>query len=129
MVASTIVTAVSLPVYWTLYRAYGGTGLVIASNIGILLQTFVLAIMLHLRGMVSLAGLDWRELARSAAAATLAGALCALILRAVHLQQGFRFDLAVLTAGSLAWLLVAWAALKLTGSALPAELRRRLLRT
>src|ERR1700687_370016 len=34
MVASTVVTILSVPVYLALYHAYGGTGLVVASNIG-----------------------------------------------------------------------------------------------
>jgi putative peptidoglycan lipid II flippase len=61
MVASTIVTVLSLPIYWSLYRAYGGLGLVAASNIGILAQTLVLAVMLHRDGLVRLNGLDWAE--------------------------------------------------------------------
>jgi putative peptidoglycan lipid II flippase len=128
MVASTIVTVVSLPVYIALYRAHGGTGLVIASNIGILAQTLVLALMLHRRGMVRLQGLGWAEIARSIAASVLGGALCALLLRAIYLGQGFRFDLLALAAGSLAWWLAAWATLHLTGSNLPQEMKRRLLR-
>ena len=61
MVASTMVTVLSVPIYWALYHAYGGTGLVIASNIGILAQTLVLAGMLHHAGLVRLSGLGWAE--------------------------------------------------------------------
>ena len=129
MVASTIVTILSLPVYWLLYRTHGGTGLVIASNIGIFSQTLVLALMLHREGLVRLSGLNWPELAKSLAAAAVAGAATAAVLHLIHMNHGFRFDLLVLAAGTLAWLLAGWATLRLTGSGLPAEVQRRLIRS
>jgi putative peptidoglycan lipid II flippase len=129
MVASTVVTVLSLPVYLALYRAYGGTGLVVASNIGILAQTLVLAVMLHHEGLVRLSGLGWAEMGKSLAAACAAGAVSTAVLRAIHMQGGFRFDMLVLAVGTLAWLLVGWAALRITGSSLPGEVRRRLIRS
>ena len=128
MVASTVVTILSVPVYLAMYRAYGGTGLVVASNIGILAQTLVLATMLHYAGMVRLSGLDWAEIGRSLAAACVAGAVSAAVLHVIHMESGFRFDAAVLAAGTLAWLLVGWAVLRFTGSSLPGEVSRRLIR-
>ena len=44
MVAGTLVTVASLPVYWSLYQSFGPAGLAIASDIGILIQTLTLAI-------------------------------------------------------------------------------------
>ena len=129
MVASTIVTFLSVPIYWTLYHAYGGTGLVIASNVGILAQTLVLAGMLHHAGLVRLSGLGWAELGRSLAAACAAGAVCAAILHAIPMPSGFRFDALVLAAATLAWFLVGFAALQIMGSSLPAEVKRRLIRS
>jgi putative peptidoglycan lipid II flippase len=126
MVASTIVTVCSLPVYWSLFHAYGGIGLVVASNIGILLQTAVLAGMLHRDGLVRLGGLDWMELGRSAAAACAAGGASFAVLRLLPLQHGFRFDTMALTAGTAVWLGVGWAVLLGLGSGLPSEVRRRL---
>lgn len=128
MVASTAVTILSVPVYLAMYRAYGGTGLVVASNIGILAQTLVLATMLHYAGMVRLGGLGWAEIGRSLAAACVAGAVSTAILHVIHMESGFRFDAAVLAAGTLAWLLVGWAVLRITGSSLPGEVSRRLIR-
>ena len=64
MVAGTIVTLVSLPIYDVLYKTQGATGLAIASDVGIALQTLLIALLLHQRRMVSLASLDYRELAR-----------------------------------------------------------------
>ena len=129
MVASTVVTILSLPVYLALYHAYGGTGLVVASNVGILAQTLVLAGMLHYAGLVRLNGLGWAEMARSLAAACVAGAVSTAVLHAIPMDRGFRFDVLVLAAGTLAWLLVGWAALHITGSSLPGEVKHRLIRS
>ncbi len=79
MLASTIVTVLSLPVYWFLFHLHGARGLAIASDLGILLQTGTLAVLLHRRKMVSLRGLEFAELARSLFAALVsAGALYGL---------------------------------------------------
>jgi putative peptidoglycan lipid II flippase len=79
MLASTIVTVLSLPVYWFLFHLHGAAGLAIASDLGILLQTATLAVLLHRRKMVSLGGLEFSELARSLFAAVVsAGALYGL---------------------------------------------------
>jgi putative peptidoglycan lipid II flippase len=129
MVASTIVTVLSVPVYLALYRLYGGTGLVMASNLGILAQTLVLAVMLHRQGLVRLTGLGWAEMARSLAAACVAGAASTALLHGIRMNHGFRFDVLALAAGTLAWLLVAGVVLQKTGSSLPAELKRRLIRS
>jgi putative peptidoglycan lipid II flippase len=129
MIASTIVTILSVPVYWELFHAYGGTGLVIASDIGILAQTLVLAAMLHYEGMVRLSGLGWAEIGKSLTAACVAGAVCAAILHVFRMEGGFRFDALVLAASTLAWLLVGWTALQMMGSSLPGEVRRRLIRS
>src|SRR6185437_4652594 len=58
MIAGTIVTACSWPVYWALSHAFGSAGLAIAPDIGILIPTVALAVLLHRRRMVSLAGLE-----------------------------------------------------------------------
>jgi hypothetical protein len=59
MAAATIVTVVSLPIYWAFHQWQGAMGLAIASDIGIALQTGTIAVLLHRRHMVSLASLDY----------------------------------------------------------------------
>ena len=49
MAASTLITAVSIPVYWFLFHHMGVMGLAIASDCGILVQTLALAWLLHER--------------------------------------------------------------------------------
>ena len=59
-----IVTVISLPIYAALFHWYGAMGLAFASDIGIAMQTLTIAGLLHQRHMVSLASLDYREMAR-----------------------------------------------------------------
>jgi len=137
MVAGTIVTVVSLPVYAGLYRAWGAMGLAVASDVGITLQTLVLGILLHQKRMVSLASLDYRELGRCVLAAVTAGATVWAVFTwgltrlghtvAWNLAAANRLrDLTILMAGSGLWLLVAKIVLDRTGSALPRVAMKRL---
>jgi putative peptidoglycan lipid II flippase len=128
MAAGVVVTLVSLPVYWSLFHAAGAVGLSMASDLAILLQTVVLAIMLHRRGMVDLSGLEGAELSRTLLAAVVSlGAVYGL--RQVLPAAGrFRSDLLLLAVGTLIWMVAAGATLKLTGSALPDQLLTRFRR-
>ncbi len=137
MVAGTIVTIVSLPVYAGLYHLQGATGLAIASDIGITLQTLTLAVLLHQRRMVSLAGLDYEEIGRCVMAALAAGGAVWLVftvgmrglMHVLHRDAGATSrigDLVVLVAGSALWVVVAWLVLERTGSALPRVVGKRL---
>src|SRR5487761_1113430 len=49
MAASTLITAASIPLYWVLFHRMGVVGLAIASDCGIVVQTLVLAWLLHAR--------------------------------------------------------------------------------
>ena len=138
MVAGTIVTLVSLPVYYGLYHANGAAGLAIASDIGIALQSLVIALLLHQRHMVSLASLDYDEIGRCLLAALAAGVaawslvwateftfanlqLLAQLRSARYLRDGF-----VLVAGVALWTTLAKWVLEETGSALPRVVMQRL---
>ena len=125
MISSTIVTAATIPVYWWLYHAYGPVGLPVASDIGILLQTLTLAVLLHKKRMVSLAQLEYRELASSLAAA--AAAFVVLFgLRFLVPGRTRLAEFALLVVATGLWIAVSTAVLKATGSRLPDELFRRL---
>src|ERR1700729_2900622 len=75
MVAVTVITTASLPVYSILFHAYGGIGLAFASDIGIAANLLALAWLLHYRKMVSLGDLRWGELGKSALTAVIAGGI------------------------------------------------------
>jgi putative peptidoglycan lipid II flippase len=137
MAAGTIVTIASLPIYAALYHSLGAMGLAIASDIGILIQTAALAILLHQRRMVSLASLDYAELGRCVLAAAASGmAVWAVFVFAAGIlgkSLGSRLpaqsrwtDLALLLAGTALWLAVVKVVLEKAGSALPRVVMRRL---
>src|SRR6202167_5828561 len=58
MIATTIITVASLPLYALLFRTLSITGLAIASDLGITANALAIAALLHIRGMVSFAGLN-----------------------------------------------------------------------
>jgi putative peptidoglycan lipid II flippase len=125
MIASTVVTLASLPIYAALNHTMGARGLVIASDIGIAANCLSAAILLHYRKLVSLSGLDWKEIGKafviSAAAALIGWKLTAV----VDLNGSKIADLKALVLISAAWLVVVLAGLWLTKSKLPQDLRRK----
>jgi len=133
MVASTLVTLLSLPIYYSLYHGYGAIGLAIASDLGIALQTVSLAVLLHQRRMVSLASLDYAEMGRCLLAAVVSGAAVGTVFwwlggvahRAMPGPVQW-INLALLLAGTALWVVVAKWVLEMTGSALPRVTMKRL---
>jgi putative peptidoglycan lipid II flippase len=136
-VAGTIITVVSWPIYLTLFHWYGAMGLAFASDIGIALQTVVIALLLHQRHMVSLASLDYLEMGRCLLAALLSGAAVWSAVWAVEqllahlpgepmLHHARWADLFVLLAGTVVWLAICKIALEKSGSALPSVAIKRL---
>jgi putative peptidoglycan lipid II flippase len=135
MVAGTIVTLVSLPIYAALYHAQGASGLAVASDVGIAMQTLLIAVLLHRRRMVSLASLDYTEMARCLAAGLAGGAAVVVAAWAlgwvyVHAAGAHAHrrveDSLILVAGTALWLGLATWILEKTGSALPRVAMKRL---
>jgi putative peptidoglycan lipid II flippase len=138
---STVVTLISWPIYVALYHAQGASGLAMASDIGIAMQTVVIALLLHRRRMVSLASLDYKEMGRCLAAGLAGGAAVALLAWALgwgyfhavgaahtagtHAHRRLE-DLLILVAGSALWFALAKWILEMTGSALPRVAMKRL---
>jgi putative peptidoglycan lipid II flippase len=137
MVAGTIVTVASLPIYALFYRAHGAMGLAMASDTGIAMQTLLIAALLHQRRMVSLASLDYAEMGRCLLAGTTGGSAVALLAwgfawmrahpgAAQWAHQMRAADAAILAAGTALWLLLVKLVLEKTGSALPRAAMKRL---
>lgn len=125
MIATSLITVASLPVYSLLFRELSVTGLAIASDIGIAANALAIAALLHIRGMVSLGGLKWRELAKTTLVGAVSGGLSYEVMRTVALNGSRRGDLVALALGSLTWAAAVAAGLWLLRSELPRDLRGR----
>jgi putative peptidoglycan lipid II flippase len=124
MIAGTIVTALSIPIYSALNQTIGTAGLAIASDIGILMQTATLAFLLHRRRTVSLSGLDYPELARCVVA-SLAAYFALVGLRHSAPSTNRLHELGLLCIAGLVWIGISALVLKLTGSDLIRQLTSR----
>jgi putative peptidoglycan lipid II flippase len=129
MVAVSVITAASLPVYSILFRAFGVIGLAWASDIGIGINLVALAGLLHHKKLVSLGELRWNELGKAAFVAAVAGGISFEVAKIVPVStfgHGSRIaDLSQLGMVSLTWLAAVAAGLWLLRSELPGDLRRR----
>jgi putative peptidoglycan lipid II flippase len=125
MVASTVVTLASIPMYAALFHGYSVVGLVMASNLGIAANCLVMAILLHKRKLVLISGLPWGELAKATITAVIAGFLSYEVARAVLVNNSRIADLKALALITITWAAAVAAGLWITRSQLPGELRRR----
>jgi putative peptidoglycan lipid II flippase len=137
MVAGTIVTLVSLPIYTALFHWYGAIGLAFASDVGIAMQTLTIAFLLHKRHMVSVASLDFTEIGRCLLGAVAGGSVSWLVAWTLRnaiphlpaapiLHRARLTDFVILFTGTVVWVVIAKWALEKTGSALPRVAMRRL---
>src|ERR1700685_419467 len=129
MLAVTVITAASLPVYSLLFHKYGVVGLAFASDIGIGANLLALAFLLHYRKLGSLGTLRWDELGKSALTAGVAGGISLEVARsatAFVAAHGSRVaDLMQLALISITWAAAVALGLWLLRSQLPSDLRRR----
>jgi putative peptidoglycan lipid II flippase len=130
MLAGTIVTLITIPIYWTLHQHFNVIGLAWASDLAIVLHTVTLAILLHRRNMVPLfgpsGGLDRPEIFRAAAAGIISFAGTVFVLHLIPQRQTYVGDIISLTLGGIVWATLVAATLQLTGSNLLRQLIRRL---
>ena len=129
MVAVTVITLISLPIYSVLFHTFGVVGLAWASDIGIGLNLVALAGLLHYRNLVRLGGLRWGELGKAFVTSVVAGAISFEVAKAVPIAaSGYgrrAADILQLALVSLTWAAAAAAGLWLLRSELPRDLRRR----
>jgi putative peptidoglycan lipid II flippase len=128
MVAASLVTLASLPVYSLLFRLHGAPGLAVASDIGITVQATVFAVLLDRGRLVPLHGLDWKELGRSAVAMGLSFAALVGLRRVSPSAAPRLVELALLAASLIVWAGVSSGVLWMTGSTLPGQLMARVRR-
>jgi putative peptidoglycan lipid II flippase len=125
MITGTIITVLSIPMYWGLFHARGLTGLAIASDVGILVQTISLAVLLHRKRLVSLAHLEFGELGRALLAALVAYVATATATHYLPPVSSHAKDCVTIAVASIVWAVVAGLTLIATGSKLPAQILRR----
>jgi putative peptidoglycan lipid II flippase len=125
MISSTLITAASIPIYGFLYHHNGVVGLAQASDIGILLNTLAMVVLLDRMKLVRVAELNWTEMTKACATAAAAGFAAWYASRIVPVAASRRDDLCSLGIATAVWALVAWVGLKITRSELPAALRRK----
>jgi putative peptidoglycan lipid II flippase len=129
MIAVSVITLASLPIYSFLFHTFGVVGLAWASDIGIGINLLALAGLLHHRRLVLIGDLRWKELGKSALVSVVAGAISFEVAKAIPLARaghGNRLaDLMQLALVSITWMAAAAAGLWLLKSDLPRDLRRR----
>jgi putative peptidoglycan lipid II flippase len=124
MIASTLITAASIPVYAALHRGFGTVGLAMASDLGIAANTLAIAVLLDRRRLVVASHLPWPELGKAAATAVLAGLLSHRVAAVVTVGGSRTGDAKALVLGGITWAGAVAAGLWLTRSQLPGDLRR-----
>ena len=130
MLAGSIITIITIPIYWSFHRSLGVVGLAWASNLAILVHTVALAVLLHRHSLVPLSGLDRIEIGRAMTAALVGLAAIRLLLRFLPSHPTYRGDILALAAGGALWAGLSVAILHLTGSKLlPSILNRGLARS
>src|SRR2546430_15744913 len=103
MIASTVITIASLPIYSALYHAFSARGLVIASDIGIAANCLAVALLLHYRNLVSLAALEWKEIGKALLVSVVAGFFGWEVIRFINPSGRRLADLEALLLISAVW--------------------------
>jgi len=124
-ITGTVITVLSVSMYAALFHARGLTGLAIASDIGIFAQTASLAILLHRKRLVSLAHLEFGELARALIAALVAFAATVIAVHFLPPVSTHSRDILTIAAASIAWVATAAVTLLAVGSSLPRQILLR----
>jgi putative peptidoglycan lipid II flippase len=124
MVASSIITLASLPMYAALFHSLSYVGLAIASDLGIVANTLGLAILLHRRNLVPFSELPWGEIGKAAFIALFAGLLSYRVARLIP-AGGRIADIKIFFLAAMTWAAAVAAGLWLTRSRLVEDLQRR----
>jgi putative peptidoglycan lipid II flippase len=125
MVASSLITLASIPIYSALHRHFSTVGLAMASDLGIVANTLALAFLLHRRQLVRVSELHWGEIGKAGITAVVAGFLSYQVARVVLVSNSRMADLKALGLITITWAGAIAAGLWLTRSSLPGDLRRR----
>jgi putative peptidoglycan lipid II flippase len=125
MIASSVITLATLPLYALLFRTFSAVGLVIASDAGIAANCVAIAFLLHRRNLVPAAGLDWKEIGKAFAISVIAGLLSLEISKLVAVNGSRAADVKSLGLIAVRWTATVALGLWVTRSKLLSDLRTR----
>jgi len=125
MIASSVITVASLPIYSLLFRDFSTVGLVVASDLGIIANCSAMALLLDRHGLVSIRRLNWTEIGKALAISVFAAYLSMKIGGMVTLQGRRLVDLQSLGLTVVTWSVAVALGLWVTKSKLPFDLRRK----
>ncbi len=125
MVASSLITVASIPLYSALFHRFSTVGLAMASDLGIVANTLALALLLHRRQLVRMNELKWGEIGKAAVTSVVAGLLSFQVARVLLVNNSRVADLKALGLIMITWAGAGAAGLWLMRSSLPGDLRRR----
>jgi len=125
MVASSLITLASIPMYSALFHKFSTVGLAMASDLGIVANTLALALLLHRRQLVRMNELRWAEIGKAGVTSVAAGLLSYQVARVLLVNNSRLADLKALALIAITWAGAVAAGLWLTRSSLPGDLRRR----
>lgn len=125
MIASSIITVISLPVYEALFQHFFVVGLVVASDLGILANCLTMAVLLRHGNLVSTNELDWMEIGKALLISFVATIAAIQSTKFIALQGSRLQDLKALALVTVVWLTIVAFGLWITKSELPSALRRR----
>jgi putative peptidoglycan lipid II flippase len=125
MIATSLITIASIPVYSALYRAFSTVGLAMASDLGIVANMLVLAILLNRCGLVRTVELRWKEISKVAAVALCAGMISYWVAGLISVHGSRLADLESLAIVTSTWAAAVALGLWLSRAQLPRDLQRQ----
>ena len=125
MVATSLITLASIPMYSALFHRFSTVGLAMASDLGIVANTLALALLLHRRRLIRINELNWAEIGKAGLTSVVAGLLSYEVARVLLVHNSRVADLKALGLITVTWAGAVAAGLWLTRSSLAGDLRRR----
>ena len=125
MIASSVITVASLPLYAALFHTFSAVGLVVASDAGIAANCVAIAFLLHRRNLVPASGLQWKEIGKALGVSVVAGLFSFEIAKLVTVNGSRLADVKSLGLTALTWTATIAIGLWILKSKLLHDLRAR----
>src|ERR1700686_2530417 len=103
MIACSLITLASIPMYSALFHKFSTVGLAMASDLGIVANTLALAILLDRRHLIRINELHWAEIGKAGLTSIVAGLLSYEVARVLLVNNSRVADLKALGLITLTW--------------------------